>query len=1195
MESATPLNDLPPPTETASVVDCSWVPDDIEASYDPSRAGIQSYTPSQAPAAAAQDPETAFIPPGRQPRWSGEPGRARFELRAPLARGGCGEVWEALQVPLHRRVAVKRLREDIVKAVEGTSRAVTLDFAFRQEAFVSAALEHPNIVPVYDLGADAEGRPLLAMKKVEGRSWRELLRDDFFQLPEEEYYARHIPILMQVSLAVAYAHSRGVVHRDLKPSQVMVGDFGEVLLMDWGLSLVFREEEFQDESERQVPLPTREFSINPAGTPAFMAPEQTTASADGIGPWTDVYLLGGMLYFLLALHAPHAHADKTETLRLARAGVVPNPSERAPHRFIPPELERLVADATAPRREDRIAHAEQFHARLAEFLGGTARRKESLDLTAQVEEALRTAPADYEALAALSATNDRAAILWPANPRARELRQRVSKRICDVALERGDLSLAATSALRLDEGRAEYRLRVADARERMEREERQRRTALAASAVLVAAVVLLISVFSVSLAREKSRAEAARDEARAASEIADAARADSERLLSFALGDLRERLDELGRPDLLSETALRALEVYRKQPWDRLDEEGRLRLVSGLIETADVFATIGNVASSGETVALVEEYTKRGLAEYASPRWKVARAETLSARAEVEYLRGDSEAARGTAEAAADLGRRAASEDPSPANRRAFADFLSQAGNAQADLDDSGKSFLYIDEATAVLRALVADGEDASVELAEVLVDRGRLRMTSGKYGEAEANYAEALALLPADVDPARDAHAAAALAGIHGHTGWLASLRGDLATALSDYEKSHALWATLHSHAPANTYYAYRAGRAIGEVAETLFTLGRLRESRQRFLERLALTRQSAALDPEAGGYAADIRSQLSFLAVLDGRLGDAASRRTHLEAAAAMALDAREAANDSDEWRLDYAEACLDLARLDAEEDRFESATALADGAEALLLEVDTAAAPNLLPMVATGLAEADWVRGMASRDVEENLRFSRAALGRFSIAEDAGASPQTWLLPYLYRMAALADRLAFLDRPEEAETHYREALRRAAEFVENGTWRVPTSEFVASTSLSLAELQLRRRDPSAASAGLADARAAVIELADAIPDEELLALEARGAHLEARLRALMGDATGAAAAFEEAAVEIDTMLAATESPLSAQEPLLLRAAAWTYHATGRHDRRDEALAALNGSWAYDDELRAYLAAEPEAPPDR
>jgi len=195
-----------------------------------------------------------------------------------IGRGGFGEVWEAVQTSLDRVVAVKRLRRDRFQNAT-VSRGYTrhMEEAFRREAMTAACLEHPNIVPVHDLALDNEGAPLLAMKLVRGSQWDTLMRTDFRDMPVEGFLAKHIPILLSVAQAVAFAHSRGIVHRDIKPGQVMVGEFGEVVLMDWGLAILFDATALKGSGQRLSAMLAKDpnSGTSPAGTLAFMAPEQT--------------------------------------------------------------------------------------------------------------------------------------------------------------------------------------------------------------------------------------------------------------------------------------------------------------------------------------------------------------------------------------------------------------------------------------------------------------------------------------------------------------------------------------------------------------------------------------------------------------------------------------------------------------------------------------------------------------------------------------------------------------------------------------------------------------------------------------------------------------------------------------------------------------------------------------------------------
>ncbi|MDK2971265.1 MAG: eukaryotic-like serine/threonine-protein kinase [Candidatus Sumerlaeota bacterium] len=380
-----------------------------------------------------------------------------YEFLKHVGEGGFGEVWEVVQRSLGRRIAIKRLRKELLQDVNAKSYVARhLVSSFRQEALTTGALEHPNIVPVYDLGVDDEGNPLMAMKMVRGRKWDDVIEQDF-HLPAGEFLARHLPILIDVAQAVAFAHSRGVVHRDVKPTQVMLGEFGEVLLMDWGLALVFDP----GKAELQGPqLALSEFTpwsprvTNPAGTPSYMAPEQTEEAAVEIGSWTDVYLLGGCLYYLLTGYAPHEEETSEASFRKAVEGVVVPPSKRAPDRLVPEDLEALCMRALAADRQDRPTALEFIDA-LSDYLTGAGRKREAAAL---FEAASRQAKevwaefADYDEMGDVANMLERALLLDPDNKKASELRQQVLLNFARTAIGNSDLRLARFHAERLRAG-----------------------------------------------------------------------------------------------------------------------------------------------------------------------------------------------------------------------------------------------------------------------------------------------------------------------------------------------------------------------------------------------------------------------------------------------------------------------------------------------------------------------------------------------------------------------------------------------------------------------------------------------------------------------------------------------------------------------------------------------------------------------
>lgn len=492
------------------------LPEDTEASFNPDRSRL-------GPAGGFIESPTRPVAPDNMPRAPG------FEFQARLGEGGFGEVWQALQVSLGRVVAVKRLKE---RPGDGSTAHApeALRAAFRQEALTTAALDHPNIVPVYQLGRGEEGEDLLALKLVRGDPWHRLLRDDFRSMPSGEYLAKHIAILASVAQAVAFAHSRGIVHRDIKPSQVMIGEFGEVLLMDWGLALAYDPTiGIVDAGQGgRFRLATCADASNPAGTVAYMAPEQTHPTAARIGPWTDVYLLGATLYFVLTGNPPHAGSGPVQVFYQAHCGNVRPMEDAAPGREIPPDLARLALEAMQRDPDARVGSAREFVSRLNDFLTGATRRREAERLLAEARSVFESprpgAVRDlYERHGRVDRILAQALQLVPSLAGARELRAINLSAQAEAEIAQGDLILARVHVedLEHESGAAEGvvpRLRglLSDALARRERERRQRvLLGVAAAALLVVALGAALFARSQRQAREIAVLRAEKEEARA--------------------------------------------------------------------------------------------------------------------------------------------------------------------------------------------------------------------------------------------------------------------------------------------------------------------------------------------------------------------------------------------------------------------------------------------------------------------------------------------------------------------------------------------------------------------------------------------------------------------------------------------------------------------------------------------------------
>ena len=281
----------------------------------------------------------------------GEPsGSARFIERKIIGVGGFGEVVEAFDTDLKRRVALKRTRKP------GDGRSARLI----EEAQITAQLDHPSIPAVHSLGADAQGRPFFSMAYIEGMSLAELAVERLEDPDTARLYdtRRVLRLFTQVCYAVAFAHERGVLHRDIKPENVMIGPFGEVWLMDWGISKVagaaLRDEALALTGQRppvEVSAQRPETSVGAVlGTPGFMAPEQ--ASGEPLDARADVYALGATLFAALTGQPPVTGSTTLQVLmKTARGELTPLKSLTQ----VEGPLEAIIHKALAHAPQDRYA------------------------------------------------------------------------------------------------------------------------------------------------------------------------------------------------------------------------------------------------------------------------------------------------------------------------------------------------------------------------------------------------------------------------------------------------------------------------------------------------------------------------------------------------------------------------------------------------------------------------------------------------------------------------------------------------------------------------------------------------------------------------------------------------------------------------------------------------------------------------
>ncbi|MBV8756389.1 MAG: serine/threonine protein kinase [Deltaproteobacteria bacterium] len=263
-------------------------------------------------------------------------GSSTYQIGQLLGRGGMGEVVVAHDAEIGRDVALKRMR----------GNAPDLTERFLREAKIQARLDHPAIVPVYELGRDREGQPFFTMKRLTGRTLHEVLGEEKLQ--------RLLRAFVDVCHAIDFAHARGVVHRDLKPSNIMLGDYGEVYVLDWGVARVVAESEATSTPKAVAGPSDMTQAGDVLGTPGYMSPEQY--AGEKIGPATDVWALGAILFEILTGQPLHR-------------GAVERPSERTPKRTIAPELDEACIAALTEVPAARPT-AKELGARVERYLDG---------------------------------------------------------------------------------------------------------------------------------------------------------------------------------------------------------------------------------------------------------------------------------------------------------------------------------------------------------------------------------------------------------------------------------------------------------------------------------------------------------------------------------------------------------------------------------------------------------------------------------------------------------------------------------------------------------------------------------------------------------------------------------------------------------------------------------------------------------
>jgi len=310
---------------------------------------------------------------------------SRFSLIRKLGEGGLGTVWLARDEKLKRTVAIKEMNAAAAEHPRAWQR-------FHREAEITGHLEHPNIVPMYQFGHDAEhGQPFYAMRFVGKRTLVEAIEEyhDRREMGEDVTMDLHrlLSAFIGICQAIAYAHSRGVIHRDLKPENVALDNFGQVIVLDWGLAKI--SDEFESESilSGDSPLSDSSFGQTMAGefigTPLYMAPEQASGQLDMVDYRTDVYGLGAILFAMLTGSAPHQNSSVKEGSAVPIPELLESVAQRPSPRVrdylpgVPSDLANICQKAMHPKRHSRYQSATEVADSVQRWMAGRSNRRQA--------------------------------------------------------------------------------------------------------------------------------------------------------------------------------------------------------------------------------------------------------------------------------------------------------------------------------------------------------------------------------------------------------------------------------------------------------------------------------------------------------------------------------------------------------------------------------------------------------------------------------------------------------------------------------------------------------------------------------------------------------------------------------------------------------------------------------------------------
>ncbi|MHC4550166.1 MAG: serine/threonine-protein kinase [Planctomycetota bacterium] len=775
----------------------------------------------------------------------------RYREFSRLGEGSMGVVYLALDTELNRRVAFKMIRppgaDPETAPLEATPSPDDASFGelrtrFLQEAWVTGGLEHPGIVPVYELGRTTGGVPYYTMRLVRGEKTLAAAIEEARDL--DARLALLEPFL-KVCDAVRYAHARGVIHRDLKPANIALGAFGETVVLDWGLAklkdradvarTVWQErvEELRDETD----LKTLASAI---GTPGYMAPEAALLRIDEVDERSDVYSLGAILYRLLTGRLPFRFTSYAELVERLVAERPQEPTAVDP--ALPRGLSAICMRALTPDKADRYADADDLAAAVRAWQRESAVKREVAALTREAEAAVGSAAgmqgeALLRQLDRVTALTSRIRDLQPGHERAGALQ---------------------------DEARG-LRDRAIAERERGARKRLLRRVAVVGLVTATAATVLVALLVDA----KRREAEEARTREGAQRRRAQEERTRAEDLANFMLFDLHQGLEAIGRLDLLDEVARKSKTYYESLPPEGLTNTTLHRRVTALVNVGDVLTAQGNLAGALESYRAAHALAQHLVAlEPDHAPWQMNLCATFTRIGQALQKQGDLAAALASLRDALAINRRLVKRDPSNQLwQRELNTGLSAVANVLWDQGNSRDTLEVYQEALAVIQRVV-ERDPSNVQwrhdLSSAHNNIAVAQRALGNLEAAQLSHEEALAILQRLVRE-RPSHAEirGSLANTLSNLGGVLKARGDV-RALETIREATTLRRHLSEADPTNASCLYDLSMSLSQEGDLLRGRKDWKQAEKPYAEALAVRKRLCALDPSNTAWQLDLCKDL-------------------------------------------------------------------------------------------------------------------------------------------------------------------------------------------------------------------------------------------------------------------------------------------------------------------------------------------